>query len=95
MTPSKANSAPANMPGKKPAATAAAGKRLHWAVIGAVELMPVPLFGTAVAEAVDSVEEALEVALDVLKGVEPELLKEGLRELVAKSMMQLVSFEHV
>ncbi len=88
ITPSKASSAPANMPGKNPAATAAPGKRLHCAVIGAVELIPVPLFGIAVAEAVDFVEDADEVALDVLEGPEPELLKEGLRELVARSMLQ-------
>lgn len=90
ITPRRARSAPASMPGKKPAATAAPGKRSQCAVIGSVESMPVPLFATAVAELFELAVAEVEVVLDVVEDVEgdDELSKEGLRELVALTMLQ-------
>jgi hypothetical protein len=64
ITPSNASNAPANIPGKKPAATAAPGKRGHCAVAGGLfESMPVPLLATAVAEVVGRTEDAVDTLL--------------------------------
>jgi hypothetical protein len=84
ITPSNASNAPANMPGKKPAAIAAPGKRVHRAAIGgAFESIPVPLLAAVVGEFVGLGKEVNDEvpAVDVAVAVDAEFEEDGFREL--------------